>query len=184
MHSKMNALTKRSFLWPTVASCLLILDYALFTTGNPSLTYSVLGGWFLIPLLAVVVITASYSYSTVARRQDKRNLIMHFAILGVFSVVLFIASPYAGVFASDRLQAELNEFVKDPARMKAAVSDDMRRLMMELNKQKYSMERETFIPTFRRMDYLLKAETGAKYRLIMTMSWNGIPEISLRRVDS
>jgi hypothetical protein len=46
------------------------------------------------------------------------------------------------------------------------------------------MERETFIPTFRRLDYLFRVETGTKYRLIMTMSWNGTPEISLRRVDS
>jgi hypothetical protein len=34
------------------------------------------------------------------------------------------------------------------------------------------------------MDYLLILENGEKYRLIMTMSWNGTPAISVHHVDS
>ena len=173
-----------SLLWPTVASCALILDYVLFTTGNPSFTYSVLGGWFLIPLVGAVLVTVFYAYKVGRESDGRRSLILHLTIVGVFSIALFVASPYAREFAQDRLQAQLTEFVKDPSQTRAAVSDDARRLMAELNKQKYSMERETFIPTFRRLDYLFRVETGTKYRLIMTMSWNGTPEISLRRVDS
>lgn len=173
-----------NFLLPTVASCALILDYALFTTGNPSLTYSLLAGWFLIPLICAVLVTVFYVYKIGPKPEGRRSVILHLTIVGVFSFALFVASPYARERAQNRLQAQLAEFVTDPGQAKAAVSDDARRLMAELNKQKYSMERETFIPTFRRLDYLLRVETGTKYRLIMRMSWNGTPEISLRRVDS
>lgn len=180
----MNTPARTNPLWPTVASCALILDYVLFTTGNPSITYSVLGGWFLIPLIAAVLVSVFYAFRVGRESNGRRSLILHLAIVGALSIALFVASPYAREFAQDRLQAQLVEFVKDPSQAKAIVSDDARRLMAELNKQKQSMERETFIPTFRRMDYLFKVEGGTKYRLIMRMSWNGTPEISLRRVDS
>lgn len=180
----MNTPAKTSLLWPTVTGCALILDYALFTTGNPSFTYSVLGGWFLIPLVAAVLVSVLYAYKVGRESNGKRSLILHLSLVGIFSITLFVMSPYAREFAQDRLQAQLAEFVKNPRQANVAVSDDVRGLMAELNKQKYSMERETFIPTFRRLDYLFRVETGAKYRMIMKMSWNGTPEISLRRVDS
>lgn len=180
----MNAPAKANLFWPTIASCVLILDYALFTTGNPSFTYSVLGGWFLIPLIAAVLVTIFHAYNVGRASGANRGLVLHLIIVGGFSLVLLAASPYAREFAQERLQAEVTAFIKEPNQAKAAAADDARRLMSELNKQKYSMERETFIPTFRRMDYVFRIESGIKYRLIMKMSWNGTPEISLRRVDS
>ena len=41
----------KRFLWHTLGGGLLIFDYFLFVTGNPSITYSLLGGWFEIPLI-------------------------------------------------------------------------------------------------------------------------------------
>lgn len=173
----------KGFLWRTSVSCLLIFDYFLSTTGNPSITYSVLGGWFWITLIAAVMIVASYVPASFKGREAKPFFVLLF-IAGVFSVALFVASPYATGFAAARMEAQIRSFMKDPINSKAVVSNEERQLMVKLESQKYSMERENFIPTFRSMDYLFKTETGEKYRLIMTMSWNGTPVISLRRVDT
>lgn len=183
MHEVMGLKISKGFLWRTAASCLLVFDYFLFTTGNPSVTYSVFGGWFWITLIAAVMIVASYVPESFKGEEAKPFFVL-LSIVGVLSVMLFVASPYAREFADARLQTEIGSFVKDPINSKADVSNEERQLMVKLESQKYSMERETFIPTFRRMDYLFKMETGEKYRLIMTMSWNGTPVISLRRVDT
>jgi hypothetical protein len=176
--------SKTILLWCTFGTCALILDYALFTTGNPSVTYSVLGGWFLIPLAAAVLVSMFYAYRAGQQPEGKRGLLLHLMIVGGFCAALFVASPYARQFAQDRLQIQLTEFVKNPTQAKADTSEEVRSLMAQLNAQKYSMERETFIPTFRRLDYLFKTDSGTTYRLVMKMSWNGTPEISLRRVES
>lgn len=179
----MSPKISKGFLWRTAVSCLLIFDYFLFTTGNPSITYSVLGGWFWITLIAAVMIVSSYVPPSFSGNEARPFFIL-LLIVGVLSVTLLVASPYAREFAGARLQAEISSFVKDPINSKVDVSNEERQLMVKLESQKYSMKREIFIPTFRRMDYLFKTETSEKYRLIMTMSWDGTPIISLRRVDT
>ncbi|MHB8474056.1 MAG: hypothetical protein ACYDC8_14645 [Gammaproteobacteria bacterium] len=178
----MSLKISKGFLWRTVASCLLIFDYFLGTTGNPSITYGVLG-LFWITLIVVVMIIASYVPASFRGRGAKPFFVL-LSLVGVFSVALFVASPYATEFAAARMEAQIHSFIKDPINSKAVVSNEERQLMVKLESQKYSTERETFIPTFRRMDYLFKTEPGEKYRLIMTMIWNGTPVISLRRVDT
>ncbi|MFZ5595331.1 MAG: hypothetical protein ACOY4D_13970 [Pseudomonadota bacterium] len=179
----MSMKISKGFLWRTAVSCLLIFDYFLFTTGNPSITYSILGGWFWVALVAAVMIVASYVPSSFKGREAKSFFVL-LSVVGILSVVLFATSPYARELADTRLQTEIGSFVKDPINSKTDVSNEERQLMLKVKSQKYSMERETFIPTSRRMDYLFKTETGENYRLITTMSWNGTPVISLRRIDS
>lgn len=183
MHEVMSPKISKGFLWRTAASCLLILDFFLSTTGNPSITNSLLGGWFWITLIAAVMIVASYVPASFKGKEAKPFFVL-LSIVGVFSVLLFIASSYATEFAAARMEAQIRSFMKDPINSKVDVSNEERQLMAKLESQKYSMERDAFIPTFRRMDYLFKTETGEKYLLIMTMSWNGTPKISLRRVDT
>lgn len=173
----------KGFLWHTIVSCLLIFDYFLFSTGNPSITYSILGGWFWLTLIAAVMMVASYVPASFTGRQAKPFFVL-LSVVGVLSVSLFVASSYARDFAATRLQTEIELFVKNPINSKATVSNEERQLMAKIGGQKYLMERETFIPTFRRMNYLFKMKSGEKYRLILTMSWNGTPVISLRRVDA
>lgn len=179
----MSLSASKRFLWRTAASCFLIFDYFLFTTGNPSITYSIFGGWFEVTLIAAVVVTVSYGYEVVGAGETKRRFVLYLFTIGLFSLLLLAASQYAREFAGARLEAEISSFVKDPNTSKADVSNEGRQLMVEIRNQRYSIERETFIPTFRRMDYLFKTETGTKYRLIMMMSWNGTAQISFRRVE-
>lgn len=171
----------KGFLWRISLSCLLIFDYFLWSTGNPSITYSALGGLFWITLIAAVMIIAS---SVPGEGEAWSPFIVYLSIVGLFSVMLLATSPYATEFAAARLEDEIGLFVKDPINSKADVSNEERQLMVEIRNQRYSMERETFIPTFRRIDYLFKTETGAEHRLILTMSWNGTPQISVDRVDN
>lgn len=183
MHEKMSMKISKGILWRSLLTCLLIFDYFLFTTGNPSITYSILGEWFWITLIAAVMIVVSCVPGSFRGREAKPFFVL-LSVVGVLSVVLFVASPYAREFAATRLQTEIGLFIKNPINSKADVSNEERQLMAKVESQKYLMERETFIPTFRRMDYLFKTETGEEYRLIVTMSWNGTPVISLRRVDA
>lgn len=180
----MTVALNKPLLGRTSLSCWLIFDYFLFSVGLPSFTYSCLGGWFVIPLLAAAISFVSCWYAAESERLARRSLVLHSCAVVSLAVGLFAASPDAREFAIVRLDAEIDSFVKDPTSSGASASTEARRLMVEIGKHPYSMEREAFIPTFRRMDYLLGADTGEKYRLIMTMSWNGTPVISLRRVDS
>lgn len=171
----------RGFLWHTTTSCLLIFDFFLSTTGNPSLLGSVLGGFSgIIILFATAMVVSSYVPATFKGREARPFYIL-LSIVGVFSIVLFVASPYATDFAATRMEVQILSFVKDPLHSKADISNEERQLMVKLESLKYDMKRDAFIPTFRRMDYLLMMENGEKYLLIMEMSWNGTPSISLHR---
>lgn len=178
----MHLINKR-FLWRTSATGLLVFDYFLFSTGNPSVTYSFLGGWFGVTLLAAFAVTASYAYESFTGGENKRLFPLHILLLTMFSLALFVASPYARQLAGARLQAKADSFIKDPVSDKATVSREERQLMVEIEKQKFTVQRSAFIPTFQRTDYLLRTEEGATYLLVMETKWNGTPVISLRRTQ-
>jgi hypothetical protein len=184
MHKIVQLISKR-FLWPTSASGLVIFDYFLFATGNPSITYSFLGGWFVITLLLAAIVTGFYGYGIASGRVRSRQFVLHVVALGIFSAALFVISPYARELAKTRLESMVVSFVEDPINTPADVAKDERHLMLEIRKQQHTMQYETLIPTFRRIDYrFVNAKTGEKYRLIMTMGWLGTPTFSLRRVEA
>jgi hypothetical protein len=163
----------------------LICDYFLFVTGNPSITYSLFGGWFEVPLFLLMLVTFRYAYGVQRGQVKKWHFALHVFALGAVSLALLLASPYAREYACVRLQEQIRSFVRDPASSRAYVSSEERRLMIEIRQQKYTAQFENFTPTFRRVDYLfVKTETGARYRLIAIMSWSGKPSISLRPVAS
>ena len=172
----------KAFLWRAVVTCLLILDYFLGTTGNPSISYGIIG-FFWATLLVAIMIIASYVPASFKGREARPFFVL-ISMVGIFSLLLLVAAPYAKGFAAARMEAQVRSFIKDPIHNQANVSGDGRHLMVKLKTQKYSLERQAFIPTFRRMDYLLTTETGDKHLLIVTMRWNCAPEISLRRVDA
>ena len=180
---EMTRLLNKEFLWRTAATALLVFDYFLFSTGNPSITYSFLGGWFGVTLLAAFIIAASYGAKTFAGRETKRGFLLYILFIIALSLALFVASPYAGRVAGARLQAKADSFVKDPTNYKAEVSSEERQLMVELKKQKFTVQRAAFVPTFQRADYLFRTEQGATYLLVMETKWNGTPVISLRRTQ-
>jgi len=177
----MNRLINKSFLWHTSATGLLIFDYFLFSTGNPSITYSFLGGWVAVTLLVAVGVTAVYGYETLLKRAEKRHFVLHIVSLIVLSLAFLAASPYARRLASLHLQREVGSFVEDPINSKAEVSNNERQLMIEIKKKGFTVQRDSFIPTFRRIDYLFRTEEGETYLLVMEMRWNGTPVISLLR---
>ena len=75
-------------------------------------------------------------------------------------------------------------FIADPFQSQVEISNEERQLMARLANDKYNMRRDAFLPTFRRMDYLLMMENEEKYLVILRMSWIGTPIISVRRIDS
>lgn len=180
----MTQLINKSFLWRTLATGLLVFDYFLFSTGNPSVTYSFLGGWFEVTLLVGFIVTASYGYESLMGRKNKRLFSIHILFLTSLSLAFFVASPHARQLAIVRLQAKADSFIKDPINYKADVSSEERQLMVEIESRKFTVQRSAFIPTFQRTDYVFRTEQGATYLLVMETRWNGTPVISLHRTQS
>lgn len=171
------------FLWRAVTACLLILDYFLFSTGNPSLLCRFLGGFSWLILFAIAMVISSYAPPSF-RGKEAQPFYGLLSLVGVLSIVLFFASSSAHDHAATHMEAQIISFMKDPERSNADVSPEERQLMINLARQKYNKERGAFIPTFREMDYYLKTEAGEKYLVRIGMSWDGTPVISVRRVDS
>lgn len=179
-----DLVTDRGFLWRTTTSCLLIFDFFLSTTGNPSLLGSVLGGFSgIIILFATAMVVSSYVPATF-KGKEARPFYVLLSIVGVFSIVLFVASSYARDFAATRIDEQVHLFAKDPINNNAKVTNEARQLMVELMAKNYELRRDTFIPTVRRMDYFLTSGTEEKYRLVTTMSWDGTPVITISHVDN
>ncbi len=168
-----------AFGWRTVASVLLIVDYFLFSTGNPSLTYSVLGGWFIIPLFATAIIFAEYGSRAYGTKENRRLFLSYFIVVAATSVTLLLFSGEARQHVIANLESEVMAFVNDPATPKVEVSDKTRALMADIKKHPYSMRRDAFIPMFRRVDYVFKTETGQQFVLILIVKWNGVSTITL-----
>jgi hypothetical protein len=67
----MNVQSASSLLWRTILGLFCALDYFLFSTGNPSATFAVFGGWFEILFFIFGTVTVAYGVSA-ARRPDQR----------------------------------------------------------------------------------------------------------------
>lgn len=167
------------FGWRTVSSVLLLVDYFLFSTGNPSLTYNILGGWFIIPLAGAAVISISYWRLVHRKKENRRLFVSHLITIVAVSIALFWMSGDARQHAIATLEADAQAFVNDPETSKVEASKKTRTLMADIKKQPYTMHLDSFIPTFRRIDYVLTVETNKTFTLILVKKWNGIPEISL-----
>jgi hypothetical protein len=134
-------------------------------------------------LPAVAMIVSSYVPLTF-RGKEARPFYVLLSVIGIFSIVLYIASPYTANFVATRMEAQIFSFIVDPFQSQVEISNEERQLMARLANDKYNMRRDAFLPTFRRMDYLLMMENEEKYLVILRMSWIGTPIISVRRIDS
>jgi hypothetical protein len=134
-------------------------------------------------LPAVAMIVSSYVPLTF-RGKEARPFYVLLSVIGIFSIVLYIASPYTANFVATRMEAQIFSFIADPFQSQVEISNEERQLMARLANDKYNMRRDAFLPTFRRMDYLLMMENEEKYLVILRMSWIGTPIISVRRIDS
>ena len=182
MHEEMMN-PRHSFLKYTGIACLLVFDYFLFSTGNPSATYSLLGGWFEVTLTGVIVVPAIYGFRVLGDIKTRRLFIYHVAVICLFGTVLFGISTGARNFAEERMRAQIVAFTANPATNAVMAPDESRKLMAQIAAGEYAMQPEGFIPTFRRDDFLLRAKTGKRYRLIATMNWQGTPQISVRELS-
>lgn len=169
----------KGLLWRATTSCLLIFDYFLYVTGNSSL----FGGLFWVALLTVAMIVSSYVPLTF-RGKEARPFYVLLSIIGVFSIVLYIVSPYTANLVATRMEAQILSFMANPFQNQVEISNEERQLMAKLGTEKYNLRRDAFLPTFRRMDYLLMMKNEEKYLVILRMSWMGTPVISVRRIDS
>jgi hypothetical protein len=120
-------------------------------------------------LPAVAMIVSSYVPLTF-RGKEARPFYVLLSVIGIFSIVLYIASPYTANFVATRMEAQIFSFIVDPFQSQVEISNEERQLMARLANDKYNMRRDAFLPTFRRMDYLLMMENEEKYLVISLLS--------------
>ncbi len=175
----MRAKSLITFGWRSVSVVLILVDNFLFVTGNPSVTYGLLGGWFLIPLVTAGVIVTSYGLDAYKKNGERRLFLLHVGVLVVTSVALTYLSEDARQCAIAKFDSVASAFVTDPESLDLGVPYKTTALMKDIIAQPYSKRRDGFVPTFRRMDYLLETTAGKRFFLVVVMKWNGVPEISL-----
>ena len=171
------------FVWRTPIALAAIVDYFLFSTGHFSLTYSVLGGWFLVTLLLVLFVSGSYGVAAVRRNEQRRFFLVHIALLAFVSVALYSVSDRARLFAIKSIDEDAQAFMRNPQNESIAAPTQARELMTAISSHKYSSVREAFTPTFRRADYLLEDGSASRYRLVLTRNKTGRSEASLRQLN-
>ena len=167
------------FIWRTVLTVLIAVDYFLFVTGNPSVTYSLLGGWFIAPLLLGLIIGVSYAIAQWRAVPGRRFVLAYVFIVAITAGTLFAFSREARDHASDSLGKYAAEVVQDPGTKTVRASQATRGLLVEIRKYPYTLQRDAFIPTFRRIDYQVRSERLGQFTLSLTMSWNGVPDVSV-----
>ena len=176
----------KGFLWRTIVVSLLVGDLFLWSTGNPSIAYYILGGGefgCILPLIAIVLITASYLQRVITRKASKRYFVLHVLFLAALVFALSKVGPYATRRASTRIQAAVDLFVKEPMTSTVGVSNEHRRLMLKIRQQNFTIQREPLSPTIRKGFYFLRTHQGESYDLVIDMTWIGAPEVWLGRVD-
>lgn len=173
----------RTFTICTGLSCLLVLDYFLFSTGNPSLTYSLLGGWFEVTLIGFVTLTAVFCVLLYRHRVARQMLLWHIGVVCLLCVMLFMVSNLARNFAELGIRRQAELFMRSPDTENVMTSDEARRLMEQIGRQKFVAQFEGFIPTYRRVDYQIRTATGDEYNLIAIASWKETIKVSLQKVS-
>src|ERR1700687_1004859 len=93
----------KEFSWRTAISGFMMFDRFMFGTGNPSMTYSLFGGYFMIPFAIVAFVTGSYANRVLTGAVPKREFMLHAILL----VVLFISLGALGPYASERAKSRL-----------------------------------------------------------------------------
>lgn len=119
----------RGFLWRTAITLAVVLDYFLFATGNPSITYSIFGGWFIVPLLLGALVFIWYGLQSFRTSQGRRVFAYYVVVVFATGTVLLPLSSTARSHAATRLESEVLAFAKDPGTRRVEASDSSRALM-------------------------------------------------------
>jgi hypothetical protein len=165
--------------WRAVATISMIVDYFFFATGNPSLTYSALGGWFLIPLVVATLVAGMYAVAAAGDSVKRRGFVLYLGIVGAASAILFASSDAARRHAETVLVGYASDFVHDPSISTVRANAETRAIMAEIARGPHTMHEEGFIPTFRRGDFTIKTSPDRTYTMILVIPWDGTPDITI-----
>ena len=149
-----------------VATLLLITDYFLYVTGNYSLIYGLLGGWFIINSIALIIIF-SYTIKRSFKTGHQWFSAIYIIVVLLFSVSLYNVSDIARGHAKEYMSEVVSEILNSGLDDSMDFTDETEKHFKEISGVQYELAFETFIPTRRRIDYLLKVGDKKKFRLIV-----------------
>lgn len=160
---------------------LLIFDYFLYVTGNPSIIYTFIGGFFFLYFFIAPVISYMFCAKVIRDGYGKLPVYTHVGSIIVFSAVTFLLSDEARNYAVNNFDA-LTHKIFDRKSTNIIISDDDLTLLDEIRNKSFELERDGFVPTIRRMDYIVKSEHEKSYRIIVQIKWNNTPIVIINPV--
>lgn len=161
---------------------LLLIDYCLYVTGNVSITYSLLGGWFIINNLLLVGV---FVY-TVTRglKAGYRSFVLFYVCSSiVIAALLYYFSDEARDYAQESMHAEAVDLLASGLDKSMYFTNETSQNFEKLLGHDYQLEFETFIPTRRRIDHLLRVNDGTDLRLVLIKRWNNSDHVYLGNAD-
>jgi hypothetical protein len=184
MWRQMTKATSAGTFWRPLSAALLLIDFFSYSTGNPSIAFSLLRGWFIVEVIAFVVLSG-YALSRLRKGKKERAPVVGFLLTVIaVSALLLVFSEKATEHGAARMAKEVSEFIEDPKSDVYQIDGKERALAQEVLSRGCSLIRESFIPTFKRIDYLFTCPDTQKYRLVLTKRWNGDRLVSFRMVVS
>lgn len=158
------------FLWRIAVSCLLITDIFLFLTGSMSITGWFLGGSYWITQIIIGMVVSSYLLNN---KIGNIHLILMMLLIILFAESIFIFKQEAITYSSNRL----NRLIVSAINNDAYISGEDNALSYGILNKNYSLNCDIFIPTIRRMDCMLRDESGVNYRVIGRVLRNGMLQV-------
>lgn len=162
----------------------LLVDFFFYSTGNPSIAYSILQGWFLVEVFAFFGLSA-YALSRLRKGKAERSPFVAFICsVVVATALLLLASDRATEIGAASMDNEVVNFLQDPQSERFQTEPQERTLAQDVLIRRCEHARESFIPTFRRIDYVFTCSDRQKYRMVLSKPSIGKPIVSFRMVIS
>ena len=102
----------------------------------------------------------------------------------VATALLLLASDRATEIGAASMDNEVVNFLQDPQSERFQTEPQERTLAQDVLIRRCEHARESFIPTFRRIDYLFTCSDRQKYRMVLSKPSIGKPIVSFRMVIS
>jgi hypothetical protein len=147
-----------------------------------SITYSLLGGWFIVNnvlLVGVFVYTVTKGLKT-----GYRSFVLFYVISSIaIGALLYYFSDEARDYAKESMHAEAVNLLASGLGKSMYFTSETSQNFEKLSGHDYQLEFETFIPTRRRIDHLLRIDDGRVLRLVVVKRWDNSDHVYLGNAD-
>jgi hypothetical protein len=157
---------------------LLVVDGFLYSTGNPSAMFHLLGGWHFLYIVLVVGLFVRIKVATNSWALVSASMLL----VIVCGSALYILTEKARLRAITKLDDLACAVVGRQNISDVEIEIHPKGALDTTQCPKSIKGRENFIPTFRRADYIVKGKEHRYYRLIVQIDWPSKSRVWLKSI--